>query len=47
MARAGNGVIYYRGGKAPPKSNLPLALIKRMKETYDPMGILPDMICVL
>ena len=42
VARAGNGVIYYRGGKAPPKAELPLALMRRIKDTYDPKHTLPD-----
>ena len=42
MARAGNGMIYYRGGKAPTKPELPVELMRRIKETYDPKHTLPD-----
>jgi len=42
VARAGNGTIYYRGGNPPPKTELPLALMARIKEAYDPKHILPD-----
>ncbi|MEW6306952.1 MAG: FAD-binding oxidoreductase [Verrucomicrobiota bacterium] len=44
VARAGNGIVYYRGGPEPPKEELPAALLRRMKETYDPKGILPDLV---
>jgi glycolate oxidase FAD binding subunit len=39
VARAGNGVVYYRGGKAPPEPELPRALMQRIKETYDPKRV--------
>ena len=42
VTRAGNGVIYYRGGMAPPKADLPRALMQRIKDTYDPKHTLPD-----
>jgi FAD/FMN-containing dehydrogenase len=42
VARAGNGVIYYRDGQAPPKSKLPAGLMRRVKETFDPNQILAD-----
>ena len=42
VARAGNGVIYYRGGAALPAPELPLKLIRRVKDTYDPKHILPE-----
>jgi FAD/FMN-containing dehydrogenase len=42
VARAGNGVIYYRDGPTPPKPELPIELMKRVKDTYDPKHILPD-----
>jgi len=46
VARAGNGVIYYRGGKpAPvrkdPEAKSPEALNRRVKEIFDPKNILP------
>jgi FAD/FMN-containing dehydrogenase len=43
VARAGNGVIYYRGGPTPPKNNLPLKLMQRLKDEFDPRHILPDL----
>lgn len=43
VARAGNGVIYFRGGAGQPRSSLPLTLLRRIKETFDPNGVLPDM----
>ena len=43
VARAGNGLIYFRGGRAPTGRELPLKLMRRIKETYDPKGILPDL----
>ena len=43
VARAGNGVIYYRGGNPPRKAQRPAELMRRIKETYDPKHILPDL----
>jgi FAD/FMN-containing dehydrogenase len=43
VARAGNGLVYFRGGRAPTRLELPLKLMRRIKETYDPKGILPDL----
>lgn len=43
VARAGNGAIHYRGGKPAPRAGLPNALLRRIKDTYDPKGILPDL----
>ena len=43
VARAGNGVIHYRGGGDAPRADLPQALLRRIKSTFDPKGILPDM----
>ena len=43
VARAGNGVIWYRGGPEPAKSDRPEKLIRRVKETYDPKHIFPDL----
>jgi hypothetical protein len=40
VARAGNGVIYYRGGTPPAKRELPKKLLQRVKDTYDPKHIL-------
>jgi FAD/FMN-containing dehydrogenase len=42
VARAGNGAIWYRGGPEPAKLDLPLKLMKRVKDAYDPNHIFPD-----
>jgi FAD/FMN-containing dehydrogenase len=42
VARAGNGVLYYRGGETPPKPGAPIALMRRIKEAYDPKHLLPE-----
>jgi FAD/FMN-containing dehydrogenase len=42
VARAGNGVIYCRGGTVPAKNNLPVELMRRVKTAYDPKNILPE-----
>ncbi len=41
VARAGNGVVYYRGGIAPPKSEVPAVLMQRVKDIFDPNHIFP------
>jgi glycolate oxidase FAD binding subunit len=46
VARAGNGVIYYRGGKPPPQSELPTSLMKRIKDTYDRAQAFPNLLPV-
>ena len=43
VARAGNGLVYFRGGRAQTGPELPLKLMRRIKETYDPKGILPNL----
>ena len=43
VARAGNGIIYYRGGKDPDHPKLPRELMKRIKDTYDPKHLLPEL----
>jgi FAD/FMN-containing dehydrogenase len=43
VARAGNGLVYFRGGHSQPRPELPLKLMRRIKETFDPKGILPDL----
>jgi len=43
VARAGNGVIYFREGRPDPRPELPVKLMRRIKETYDPKGILPEL----
>jgi FAD/FMN-containing dehydrogenase len=42
VARAGNGEIYHRGGPEPPAPDLPVKLMKRVKEAFDPKRILPE-----
>lgn len=44
VARAGNGIIYYRGGGSPPApGNLPTNLFARVKDTFDPKHVLPEL----
>jgi hypothetical protein len=43
VARAGNGIIYYRGGTLPPKSNVPRPLMERIKSAYDPKHLLAEL----
>jgi len=43
VARAGNGIIYYRGGKDWDHPKLPRELMRRIKDTYDPKHVLPDL----
>ena len=43
IARAGNGVVYYRGERLSQKSDLPLTLSQRIKSAYDPKNILPEL----
>lgn len=44
VARAGNGVVEYRGGgAATSRDDLPMKLIQRVKDVYDPKHILPEM----
>jgi FAD/FMN-containing dehydrogenase len=42
VARAGNGVIYYRGENVPAPEPLPEKLLARVKAAYDPRNILPQ-----
>ncbi len=42
LARAGNGVIYYRGGPAAPKRARPLPLLQQLKDEFDPQHKLPS-----
>jgi len=44
VARAGNGIVYFRGAMPPGKSNLPAELMKRVKSTFDPKNIFPEFI---
>ncbi len=43
VARAGNGVAYYRGGTPPPKGQVPVELTRRIKDAYDPKHLLPEL----
>ncbi len=43
VARAGNGVIYYRSDAVAQKSNLPTELMLQLKRAYDPKNILPEL----
>jgi FAD/FMN-containing dehydrogenase len=43
VARAGNGIIYHRGAAADSKENLPLKLMQRLKDEFDPKHILPEL----
>ena len=47
VARAGNGVLHHRGaapsGAVPPVSPALQALARRIKETFDPLGLLPGL----
>ena len=43
VARAGNGVVYYRGGPPPAKEPLPVKLMQRLKDEFDPKHILPGL----
>jgi FAD/FMN-containing dehydrogenase len=43
VARAGNGVVYYRGGPPPAKDPLPVSLMQRLKSEFDPRHILPEL----
>lgn len=43
VARAGNGIIYYRGEKVPQKNELPAKLMQRLKQEFNPKNILPEL----
>jgi FAD/FMN-containing dehydrogenase len=43
LVRAANGAIHYRGGPPPLRGRLPLELLQRVKSTFDPKNILPQM----
>ena len=43
VARAGNGIVYHRAQVATPQPNLPAHLLCRVKDTFDPKHILPEL----
>jgi FAD/FMN-containing dehydrogenase len=43
VARAGNGLVCYRGGPAEPKSEAPEKLLRRVKDSFDPKHIFPEL----
>ena len=43
VARAGNGVIYHHEPSKPPKADLPVKLMRRLKDAFDPKRILPEL----
>ena len=43
VARAGNGVIYHRGDPLPLRMSEPATLLRRVKDTFDPNYILPEL----
>lgn len=43
VARAGNGVVYYRGQKIAQKDAPPVELARRIKSAYDPKNILHNL----
>jgi len=43
VARAGNGIIFHRGGLELPEPNLPVHLLQRVKDTFDPKHIFPEL----
>ena len=43
IARAGNGIVYHRANVATPPPNLPTHWLCRVKDTFDPKHILPEL----
>jgi hypothetical protein len=41
VAHAGNGAIWYCGGLAAPRTDLPRALMRRVKQALDPNNLFP------
>jgi hypothetical protein len=41
VARAGNGMLFYRGGSAPQRPEIPSALNHKLKEAFDPKHVFP------
>ena len=42
VARAGNGLVYYRAGPVTPQNISASMLAQRVKQSYDPKNILPE-----
>jgi hypothetical protein len=42
VARAGNGIVYHRANIVTPAAVLPTRLLRRVKEAFDPKGLLPQ-----
>jgi FAD/FMN-containing dehydrogenase len=42
VARAGNGVIYHRAALKPVKPDMPVKLMRRLKDAFDSKRILPE-----
>ncbi|MDB6035587.1 MAG: lactate dehydrogenase [Verrucomicrobiales bacterium] len=42
VARVGSGVAWCRGGEAPAKAFLPVHWVQKVKDTFDPQHILPE-----
>ena len=43
VARVGYGIIFHRTNFAPPQTNLPTNLLRRVKDTFDPKHVLPEL----
>jgi FAD/FMN-containing dehydrogenase len=43
VARAGNGIVYYRGEAISQTQQLPAELMRRLKQAYDPENLLPEL----
>ncbi|MBM3840429.1 MAG: FAD-binding oxidoreductase [Verrucomicrobia bacterium] len=43
VARAGNGLVCYVGGPEEPRTETPGKLLRRVKDTFDPKHIFPDL----
>ena len=43
VARAGNGIVYCRGGLRPTAADSPHPLFRRIKDAFDPKHIFPDL----
>ena len=43
VARAGNGIVFHRANAASGKPELPTHLLRRVKDTFDPQHLLPEL----